>query len=45
MAQGKKQRKFERICALGSEIIVTKTTDGQQTNFDIMSSADIVKQS
>ncbi len=44
MAQGKPQPKFEEISALGSEIIATQT-DGRQTNFDVMSSADIVKQS
>ena len=43
MAQGKQQAKFERIHALGIEIIATQT-DGR-TNFDVMSSADIVKQS
>ncbi len=38
MAQGKPQMKFESNPCDGR-------TDGQRTNFDFMSSADIVKQS
>ena len=48
MAQGKPQLKFERNHATTSEIIDAtdgRMTDGRQTNFDFMSSADIVKQS
>ncbi len=50
MAHGKPQLKFESNRAVTSEII--DATDGQRTtddvrwtNFDFMSSADIVKQS
>ena len=48
MAQGKTQLKFEAIHAVTSEIIDAtdgRRYDGRRTNFDFMSSADIVKQS
>ncbi len=52
MAQGKPQLKFERNpwikfrynCDTDGRTDV-RTTDGRRTNFDLMSSADIVKQS
>ncbi len=45
MAQGKQRAKFEEICVLGTEIIVTRWMMDGLTNFDLMSSAEIVKQS
>ena len=51
MAQEKQQANFEKqIRALGSEIIGTRTDDGRRddgrrTNFEFISSTDIVKKS
>ena len=45
MTQGKQQPKIREIRALGSEITAPRTDDERRTNFDFMSSADIVKQS
>ncbi len=48
MAQGKPQLKFEsNPCSNFRVIDATdgRRTDGRRTNFDFMSSADIVKQS
>ncbi len=48
MAQGKPQLNMKEIHTITSEIIDTtdgRRTDGRRTNFDFMSSADIVKQS
>ncbi len=46
MAQGKQQLKCERnLSCHSSGMIATRTTeDGRGTNFDVMSSAEIVKQ-
>ena len=41
--RGSNNQNLKEIRALGSEIIATQTTDiGRQTNFDFLSSADIV---
>ncbi len=46
MAQGKPQLKFKRnVCNTFRNNRYHRRTDGRRTNFDFMSSADIVKQS
>ncbi len=50
MAQAKQQLKFEEIHALGTETIAKRADnenngDRRRTNFDFLSSADIVEQS
>ncbi len=46
MVQGNHQpTHLKEIGAAGSGIIATRTTDGRRTDFDYMSSADMVKQS
>ncbi len=46
MAQGSNSQKLKAIRTLGSNIhvhVIATWTDGRRTNFDFMSSADIVK--
>ncbi len=45
MAQGKPQLKFERNPCNNLDNQMPQTDDRRRTNFDFMSSADIVKQS